>query len=61
MDAGLQAASIARGRVIKRDNFLTAIACGVLPAIALYAALPARPLNLVISFVAGFIWANYFE
>ncbi len=61
MDAGLQAASIARGRVIKRDNFVTAVACGVLPAIALYAIFPARPLNLVISFVAGFVWANYFE
>ncbi len=61
MDAGLQTASIARGRVIKRDNFLTAIACGILPAIALYAAFPARPLHLVLSFIAGFIWANYFE
>ena len=61
VDAGLQAASIARGRVIKRDNFLTAVACGVLPAIGLYAALPARPLTLLISFVAGFLWANYFE
>lgn len=61
MDAGLQAASIARGRVIKHDNFLAAVACGVLPAIALYVVFPARPLNLLISFVAGFIWANYFE
>ena len=61
MDAGLQAASVARGRVIKRDNFVTAVACGLLPGIALYVAFPARPLNLVISFVAGFIWANYFE
>lgn len=58
---GLQATSIARGRAIKRNNFLTAMACGVLPAIVLYAAFPARSLNLVISFVAGFLWANYFE
>lgn len=58
---GLQAASIARGRVIKRDNFLTATACGILPAIALYAAFPANPLNLLISFVVGFLWANFFE
>ena len=57
----LQTASIARGRAIKRNNFFTAVACGVLPAIVLYAALPARPLNLLISFVAGFFWANYFE
>ena len=61
MDAGFQTASIARGRVIKRNNFLTATACGALPAIALYAAFPARPLGLVISFVGGFIWANFFE
>ena len=61
MDAGLQTASIARGRVIKRDNFITAIACGVLPAVALYAVFPARPLHLIVSFIAGFIWANYFE
>ncbi len=61
MDAGLQTASIARGRVIKRNNFLTATACGVLPAIALYAAFPARPLALVISFIGGVIWANFFE
>jgi sterol desaturase/sphingolipid hydroxylase (fatty acid hydroxylase superfamily) len=58
---GVQAASIARGRVIKRDNFLTATACGIPPAIVLYAALPAHPLNLFISFVAGLLWANYFE
>lgn len=58
---GLQIASITRGRAIKRNNFLTAAACGVLPAIVLYAALPARPVNLVISFAAGFLWANYFE
>jgi len=47
--------------VMKRNNFLTALACGVLPAIVLYTAFPANPLNLVISFVAGFLWANYFE
>src|SRR6185437_14469581 len=58
---GFQAASIARGKAIKRNNFLTAMACGVLPAIALYLAFPARPLNLLISFVVGFLWANYFE
>lgn len=57
----LQAASIARGRAIKRNNFFTAVACGVLPAIVLYAAFPARPLNLLLSFVVGFFWANYFE
>ena len=57
----LQEASIARGHAIKRDNFLTAIACGVLPAIALYLAFPAHPLKLLISFIAGFLWANYFE
>ena len=56
----LQAASIARGNAIKRDNFLTAIACGVLPAILLYAAYPSHSLSLL-SFIAGFLWANYFE
>ena len=61
LDTGLQTASINRGRAIKRANFLTAIACGVLPAVALYAAFPAQPLNLLIAFVAGFLWANYFE
>ena len=58
---GFRAISIARGRAIKRNNFLTAMACGVLPAIVLYAAFPARPLNLLVSFVVGFFWANYFE
>ena len=53
--------SIARGRAIKRSNFLTAVACGVGPAVLLYAAFPARPAHLVISFIAGFVWANYFE
>lgn len=57
----LKTASIARGREIKRDNFLTATACGIIPAILLYAAFPANLLNLFGSFIAGFLWANYFE
>ena len=60
-DTAHGAASIARGRAIKRDNFLTSIACGFLPAILLYAAFPAPSLNLLFSFIAGFLWANYFE
>jgi hypothetical protein len=48
-----------RGRAIKRDNFLTSIACGFLPAILLYAAFPAPSLNLLFSFIAGFLWLTY--
>jgi hypothetical protein len=57
----LQEASIVRGRAIKRDNFLTAIACGVVPAILLYTVFPAHTRNLLVSFAGGFLWANFFE
>jgi len=47
--------------LIKRDNLVTSIACGVVPAVLLYGIFPAQLPKLLVSFAAGFIWANFFE
>lgn len=58
---GVDPASLARGRTLKRWNALTAIVCGGIPALLLFRALPASPVTLIYGFVAGLIWANGFE
>ncbi len=52
--------SYALGRRLKRWNALTAVACGVPPAIALAWWMP-RPIPIAIGFVLGMLYANFFE
>ena len=53
-------ASYALGKQLKFWNAATAIACGLLPAVALAWWMP-RPRPIVIGFVIGLLWANFFE
>jgi Fatty acid hydroxylase superfamily len=53
--------SIARGRVIKRVNALTAALCGALPAVTLGISFPNTFGKWFVGFVAGLLWANWFE
>jgi hypothetical protein len=57
----IRVTSIARGRAIKRVNALTAVLCGALPAIALGIFLPIGFGKWLAGFVAGFLWASWFE
>lgn len=57
----IRATSIARGRAIKRVNALTAVFCGALPAVALATLLPTGFVKWPVGFVAGLLWANWFE
>ena len=57
----IRAASIARGRAIKTVNALTAVSCGALPAVALSLVLPAGFGKWLVGFVAGLLWASWFE
>ncbi len=52
--------SYAVGRTLKRWNALTAILCGGIPALACAYLLP-HPAAIVIGFVLGVLWANFFE
>jgi len=54
-------AAIARGRRLKRVNAVTAILCGGVPAMLLDILFPAGPGKWLLSFVAGLLWANFFE
>jgi len=60
MQATYDPASYALGKRLKFWNALTAIACGIPPAIALAAWMP-RPQMIASGFVIGLIWANFFE
>ena len=53
--------SIARGRAVKKVNAVTAGFCGALPAIALGILQPSGPEKWLWGFVAGLVWANWFE
>ncbi len=54
-------AAIARGRVIKRVNALTAVLSGGLPAVVLGSLFPAGLGRWVAGFVVGLLWASLFE
>jgi Fatty acid hydroxylase superfamily len=54
-------AAIAQGRTTKRSNAFTAVLCGGLPAIALGIPFPASPGKWLAGFIAGLLWANWFE
>jgi fatty acid hydroxylase family protein len=53
--------SIARGRAIKTVNALTAVLCGALPAVALGLFLPTGFGKWLAGFIAGLLWASWFE
>ncbi len=57
----MKASAIARGRAIKRNNALTAILCGGMPAAILAAWFPNEPARWLAGFFAGLLWANGFE
>ena len=59
--AEIKAAAIARGRVRKRTNALTAILCGGIPAAILGALFPSRWEVWLAGFLVGLLWANGFE
>jgi Fatty acid hydroxylase superfamily len=56
-----RAAAIARGRAKKRDNAITAVLCGCLPAVILEVMFPAHLERWLIAFLLGLLWANGFE
>ena len=57
----VRAAAIARGRVLKRVNALTAILCGTVPAVLLNVLFRTSPGKWLAGFAVGFVWANFFE
>lgn len=46
---------------LKRNNALTALLCGALPALLLAAYAPPSPRQWLIGLVIGLVWANAFE
>ncbi|HKU19581.1 MAG TPA: sterol desaturase family protein [Terriglobales bacterium] len=46
---------------LKRNNALTALLCGALPALLLAVYLPPRPYQWLIGLGIGLVWANAFE
>ncbi len=57
----INATAMAYGRLIKRENALTAVLCGGLPAAILGILTPGKPGRWVIGFLVGLLWANAFE
>ncbi len=57
----LKAAAWRRGQRIKRNNAITAILSGGLPALYLATHFRAHPLAWVAGFFGGLLWANLFE
>jgi hypothetical protein len=53
--------AIARGRVLKTTNALTAMLCGGLPAIALCMFSPPSWGRWFLGLVLGLLWATWFE
>jgi len=53
--------AVARGRVLKANNALTAMLCGGLPAIALCIFSPPSWGRWFIGLVLGLLWATWFE
>jgi Fatty acid hydroxylase superfamily len=59
--AEIRETAIARGRVLKTANALTAMLCGGLPAIALCLFSPPSLAKWLIGLVAGLLWGTWFE
>jgi hypothetical protein len=53
--------SLARACSLKRNNALTALLCGALPALLLAVYLPPRAYQWLIGLGLGLVWANAFE
>jgi hypothetical protein len=59
--AEIRDGAVARGRVLKANNALTAMLCGGLPAIALCIFSPPSWGRWFIGLVLGLLWATWFE
>ena len=55
------ASSLTRARNLKRNNALTALLCGALPALLLSLYLPPAPHQWLLGLAIGLVWANAFE
>jgi hypothetical protein len=56
-----RAAALFRGRRLKRNNALTALASGALPGVAIAGFLHPSSLGWALSLAIGLLWANAFE
>src|SRR5579872_7618135 len=66
MEASMEACcstttSFAHACSLKRNNALTALLCGALPALLLAMYAPPSPRQWLIGLVIGLVWANAFE
>lgn len=59
--ASASSAALASGRALKRNNALTAVLCGGLPAALLAWLQPASLVVWLAGFFLGLVWANGFE
>jgi sterol desaturase/sphingolipid hydroxylase (fatty acid hydroxylase superfamily) len=59
--AQLRTDAVARGRALKRVNAMAAVLCGFVPAVLLAVISPPSPQMWLFGFLAGLVWANFFE
>jgi hypothetical protein len=60
-DQRLRAAALAKGRTLKRNNALTALASGALPGLLLARLIHPSDIGWAIGVSIGMLWANAFE
>ena len=54
-------AALARGRKLKRNNAITALACGALPGLLIAPMIHPSRIAWIIGILVGMLWANAFE